>query len=246
MAVRRANAGAARGAVRRGVIVAALAGMMAAMTTTHAAEPLESWAGLARYRAANAALPSPAAGVARVVFFGDSITEAWSLPAIPAGARREYVNRGIGGQTTAQMLLRFRADVLALEPRAVVLLAGTNDLAGNIGPTTVPEIAGRLRSMVQLARAAGVRVLLCSVLPASAYPWASAVKPALDIVALNAVLRRIAQDEGVAWVDYHAALADAQGGLPREWADDGVHPNAAAYARMTALLAPALDAALKE
>ncbi|MFO1216834.1 MAG: GDSL-type esterase/lipase family protein [Burkholderiaceae bacterium] len=220
-------------------------GVIAAAPSS-AAEPAEAWAGTERWRADNARIGPPAAGVTRVVFFGDSITEAWPLPAPPAAQRREYVNRGIGGQTTPQMLLRFRADVLALQPRAVVLLAGTNDIAGNTGPTTVAEIAGHLRSMLQLARAEGVHVVLCSVLPALAYPWQPEVRPAATITALNAELQALAREQGARWVDYHAAMADARDGLPAALADDGVHPNAAGYARMAALLAPVLEAALRD
>lgn len=211
-----------------------------------AAERADAWAGLARWSADNARIGLPADGVARVVFFGDSITEGWSLPPLPAGGRREYVNRGISGQTTPQMLLRLRADVLALRPRAMVLLAGTNDVAGNTGPTTVDEIAGHVRSMVLLARAEGVRVLLCAVLPASRYPWQPEARPAADIRALNTKLQDLARELGVAWVDLHGPLADAEGGLPKPLADDGVHPTPAGYARMAELLVPTLDAVLRD
>lgn len=227
-----------------GLRVAALACTFAA-AAAGAAAPADAWAQLARYRAENSSVGQPAADATRVVFFGDSITEGWKLPPPPPGSRRQYLNRGISGQTTPQMLLRFRADVLALQPRAVVLLAGTNDIAGNTGPTTVDEIAGHLRSMAELARAEGVRVVLCSVLPAARYPWRPGVRPAAAIVALNRLLQALARDLGLGWVDYHAAMADAQGGLPRALADDGVHPNAAGYARMAELLAPALEAALR-
>lgn len=215
-------------------------------TPALAAEPADAWAGLARWAADNARAGAPAAGVRRVVFFGDSITEAWSLPAPPDGRRREYLNRGISGQTTPQMLLRLRADVLALRPAAVVILAGTNDVAGNTGPTSVEQIAGHLRSMVQLARAEGVRVVLCAVLPAAQYPWRPELRPAATIVTLNGRLRAIAAELGAAWVDYHAAMADAAGGLPVALAGDGVHPSPAGYARMAELLDPVLDAALKD
>jgi lysophospholipase L1-like esterase len=211
-----------------------------------ALDSAESWGNTLRYRAANAQLAPPAAGVPRVVFFGDSITEGWALPAPPAGQPRQYLNRGISGQTTAQMLLRFRADVLALKPRVVVLMAGTNDIAGNTGPTTLDEIAGHLRSMVELARAEGVRVVLCTVLPATGFDWRPELRPAAQIVALNARLRALATELSLGWVDYHSALADAQGGLPRHIAQDGVHPGPAGYARMAELLAPVLDAALKD
>lgn len=224
----------------------ALVGALIVAADAAAAERADAWAGLARWRADNQRIGAPAEGVARVVFFGDSITEGWSLPPVPAGSRREYVNRGISGQTTPQMLLRLRPDVLALRPRAMVLLAGTNDVAGNTGPSTVDEIAGHLRSVVLLARAEGVRVVLCAVLPASRYPWQPEARPAADIRALNAKLQVMARELGAAWVDYHAAMADADGGLPKALADDGVHPTPAGYARMAELLAPVLDGVLRD
>jgi lysophospholipase L1-like esterase len=211
-----------------------------------AADTAEAWADTLRYRAENAQLGRPLAEVPRVVFFGDSITERWALPAVPAGSHRQYLNRGISGQTAAQMLLRFRADVLALRPQVVVVLAGTNDIAGNTGPTTVDEIAGHLRSMALLARAEGVRVVLCSVLPAAGYGWRPDLRPAATIVALNARLRAVASELALGWADYHAAMADPQGGLPHTLAEDGVHPGAAGYARMAEQLAPALEAALRD
>lgn len=223
----------------RNAALAALLGLVAALAPAGEAE---DWAQLGRYRAANTALQAQPSDASRVVFMGDSITEAWGDQ--PAGpfADRHHVNRGISGQTTAQMLVRFRPDVLALKPRLVVLLAGTNDIAGNTGPMSAEAIAGNLRSMVQLARAEGVAVVLCAVLPVKRYPWAPAVQPVPQVAALNRLLHALAREYRTGWVDYHAALADRDGGLPAAYSGDGVHPNAAGYAVMRRLVEPTLSA----
>ncbi len=207
--------------------------------------PPADWAGLGRYAAANAALPPPARGEQRVVFMGDSITEGWGrgVPDSPFADPRR-VNRGISGQTTPQMLVRFRADVIALRPAAVVILAGTNDIAGNTGPATLADIEGHIASMGELARAHGIRVVLCALLPAAGYYWNPAVRPAPQIVALNERLRALARREGWAFVDLHTPMADAQGGLRREFGEDGVHPNAAGYALMRPLVEDGIRQAL--
>lgn len=204
---------------------------------------LLDWPGLARYRADNAVLPPRAAG--RVVFYGDSITDGWGrvqdtvfFPGKP------YVNRGISGQTTAQMLVRFRQDVIALHPEAVVILAGTNDIAGNTGPATLDMIEDNLRSMTQLAQANGIRVVLASVLPASAYPWRPGYRPAEKIRELNRRLAAHARESGAVYLDYYAAMANAEGGLDARLAADGVHPTPAGYAVMAPLAQQAIDAAL--
>lgn len=200
---------------------------------------LLDWAGLARYRAENASL-QPAPG--RVVFYGDSITDGWGrqtgttfFPGKP------YVNRGISGQTTAQMLVRFRQDVIALRPDVVVILAGTNDIAGNTGPTTQGMIEDNLRSMTQLAQANGIRVVLASVLPASAYPWRPGYRPAEPIRALNRWIEGYARASGAVFLDYHGAMGNAEGGLDKRLAADGVHPTPAGYAVMAPLAQRAID-----
>jgi lysophospholipase L1-like esterase len=206
---------------------------------------LADWPQLARYRAENAALPPAQPGKPRVVFFGDSITEGWgrtgSATFFPGKA---YVNRGISGQTTAQMVVRFRQDVIALKPAAVVILAGTNDIAGNTGPATPEMIQDNLASMVQLAKANGIKVVLASVLPASDYPWKPGLAPAPKIRALNGWIRQYAAAQGAIYLDYHAALDDGQGGLPKRVSADGVHPNAAGYAVMQPLAEHAVEQAL--
>lgn len=220
----------------RGAALAVALGLAA--TLAPAAEP--DWAQLGSYRAANAALLQQPADAARVVFMGDSITEGWDRQRTGLFASSHHVNRGISGQTTAQMLLRFRPDVLALQPRLVVLLAGTNDIAGNTGKVSVEEIAGNLRSMIQLARAEGVAVVLCAVLPVRRYAWAPEVRPVPQIAALNRRLQALAREYGAGWVDYHAALTDGEGGLPKIYSPDGVHPNEAGYTLMRHLIEPAV------
>ncbi|MEG2803677.1 SGNH/GDSL hydrolase family protein [Stenotrophomonas sp.] len=207
---------------------------------------LLDWPQLQRYRAENAKLPAAPAGQPRVVFYGDSITEIWSRSGNGGFlADKGYLNRGISGQTTAQMLVRFPQDVIALRPAVVVILAGTNDIAGNTGPATQAMIEDNLHAMVDLARAHGIAVVLASVLPVSEYPWQPGVQPAPKVRALNAALRRYAQAEKLVYLDYHAALANADGGLDAALAADGVHPTAAGYARMAPLAEAAVTRALQ-
>jgi lysophospholipase L1-like esterase len=206
---------------------------------------LADWPQLARYRDENAALAAPRAGEARVVFFGDSITDGWGrTPGTTFFSGRPYVNRGISGQTTAQMLLRFRQDVIDLKPAAVVILAGTNDIAGNTGLSTPRMIEDNLRSMAELAQANGIRVVLASILPVSDYPWRPGLHPAGQVRALNAWLRDYALGHGAVYLDYHAALANAQGGIDARLAADGVHPTPAGYAVMAPLAERAIADAL--
>ncbi|MEO5816815.1 MAG: SGNH/GDSL hydrolase family protein [Gemmatimonadaceae bacterium] len=203
------------------------------------------WAGLRRYHDANAALPAPAAGENRVVFYGNSITDAWAQHFATMFPGKPYVGRGISGQTTPQMLVRFRQDVVALKPKVVVILAGTNDIAGNTGPSTLEMIEDNFMSMVQVAKANGIRVVLSSVLPVYDYPWKPGLEPAPKIIALNAWLKRYASETGETYLDYHAAMADARGGLPTSLSGDGVHPNLAGYHLMAPLAETAIGRALK-
>ena len=206
---------------------------------------LADWPQLARYREDNARLDAPKAGERRVVFFGDSITDNWGrqqdttfFPGKP------YVNRGIGGQTTAQMLLRFRQDVLELKPAAVLILAGTNDIAGNSGVATPQMIEDNLRSMTELAHAHRIRVILASVLPVSDYPWRRGLQPAGKVRELNAWIKQYAAASGAVYLDYYDAMANQDGGLDAELAQDGVHPTPAGYARMAPLAGQAIARAL--
>jgi lysophospholipase L1-like esterase len=200
------------------------------------------WANLARYRDANAALGAPAPGEARVVFMGNSITDAWakSFPTMFPG--KPYVGRGISGQTTPQMLVRFRQDVIALGPKVVVILAGINDIAGNTGPSTQAMIADNLMSMTEIAKANGIRVVLSSVLPAYDFPWRPGIGPAPKVVALNAWMKCYAAQAGAVYLDYYSKMVDARGGLSPEMASDGVHPTEAGYR----LMAPLAEAAIQE
>ncbi|WP_223495587.1 SGNH/GDSL hydrolase family protein [Stenotrophomonas indicatrix] len=201
---------------------------------------------LQRYRAANAALPAAPAGKPRVVFFGDSITEGWgaegSSTFFPG---KGYLNRGISGQTTAQMLLRFSQDVLALRPRVVVILAGTNDIAGNTGPASQAMIEDNLHAMVELGRAQGIAVVLASVLPVSEYPWMPGIAPAPKVRALNAALKRYAERRKLVYLDYYSPMANSAGGLDPQLAKDGVHPTAKGYALMAPLAEVAIARALE-
>jgi lysophospholipase L1-like esterase len=200
---------------------------------------LRDWPDLARYREADAKAGLPAPGKARVVFMGDSITEGWA--SAPAGffPGKPYLGRGISGQTTPQMLLRFRSDVIALKPKAVVILGGTNDLAENSGPITLEETEGNLASMAELARANGVRVVLSSLTPVR-----GGKRSPEKILALNAWLKKYAEKNGHVYLDYFAAMADEGGAMKKEYSGDGLHPNAAGYARMAPLAEAAIRAAL--
>jgi lysophospholipase L1-like esterase len=229
-----------------------------APSTSAAARHLEEWrrsrtdvymndfAELSHYRAANARLPPPAAGENRVVFFGDSITEAWPLEDAFPG--KPYVNRGISSQTTSQLLLRLHEDVIDLGARAVVILAGTNDLAGNTGPISLEEIEENYQAMAELARAHGVRVIFSSILPVHNYTPGSELNFELrspeKIVALNRWLERYCRANGSVYLDYFSAMVDEHGLMRRELADQGLHPNAAGYALMAPLAARAIERAL--
>jgi lysophospholipase L1-like esterase len=219
-----------------------------ALVLCAAASPLaaqDDWAALGRYRADNARLGPPAPGEQRVVFMGNSITEGWAPHFADMFPGQPYVGRGISGQTTPQMLLRFRQDVVALEPAVVVILAGTNDLAGNTGPSSLEMIQDNLASMVEIAQANGIRVVLSSVLPVFEYTWAPGLEPAPKIVALNAWMRSYAAANDVVYLDYHSAMADERDGLPPELAYDGVHPTEEGYRVMASLAQPAIEKALR-
>jgi len=211
------------------------------------------WAYLAKYRDANQALSAPAPGQNRVVFMGDSITEGWGMPATATSPARgeffpgkPYLNRGISGQTSPQMLVRFRQDVLNLHPAVVVILAGTNDVAENTGKMTAQETLGNIVSMVELARASQIRPVLCSILPASDFRWHTGLQPAPKIQALNALLKDYAAKNHIVYVDYYSPMVNSEGGLKSELSPDGVHPNAAGYAIMAPLAEAGISAALKQ
>lgn len=206
---------------------------------------LYDWPNLSRYRNDNAMLSAPRAGEQRVVFMGDSITDAWGRQVGKFFPGKPYVNRGISGQTTPQMLVRFRPDVIALKPSVVVILAGTNDIAGNTGPETPEDIEGNLLSMLQLAQANGIRVVLASVLPVcDSIQHQTANHPPQEIIALNSWIKASSAANRAVYLNYHAAMVDGQGMLKKELTSDCLHPNAAGYELMGPLASKAVSDAL--
>ena len=207
---------------------------------------LSDFGELGRYRKANQRLAPPAVGENRVVFFGDSITDLWRLEHSFPG--KPYVNRGISGQTTAQMLVRFRQDVIDLKPRAVVILAGTNDIAGNTGPMTLEQIEANFMSLAELARAHDIRVVFSSIVPVHNYTAPSAMtfplRPPEKILELNRWLKDKSRAGGHVYLDYFSSMADEHGMLKRSLSDDGLHPNRAGYDLMAPLAQAAIDKAL--
>jgi acyl-CoA thioesterase-1 len=202
---------------------------------------------LERYKDANASLDPPAADEKRVVFMGDSITDGWKISGADGSfPGKPYVNRGISGQTTPQMVVRFRQDVIDLKPSVVVILAGTNDLAGNTGPMTLEQTEENFASMADLATANGIQVVLCSILPAFDYPWSPGLEPAPKIVTLNEWIKSYAARKGYIYVDYYSAMTDSRGGLPPALSKDGVHPLPAGYAIMAPLAEAGIEQALKK
>lgn len=202
---------------------------------------LDDWAQLDRYRTANASLQAPAPGVKRVVFYGDSITDAWNrvtdfFPGKP------YLDRGISGQTTPQMLVRFQQDVVHLHPAVVVILAGTNDIAGNTGPSTPEMIEDNFKSMTAIAKANGIKVVLASITPAAAYPWKPGVNPVDEIRVINQWLKDFCSRDGDVYLDYYDSMADAEGGMKPGLSSDGVHPTAKGYS----IMAPLAEKAIAE
>lgn len=202
------------------------------------------WANLEKYAEANKALPEPEVNEKRVVFMGNSITEGWKEADSAFFSGKPYVNRGISGQTTPQMLIRFRPDVIELKPAVVVILAGINDIAENTGPMTLEQTFGNIVSMVQLAKANGIKVVVSSVLPANNFPWRPAIKPAEKVKALNFMLKKYCSDNNIVYVDYYKAMVDAQGGLDEKMAYDGVHPTLAGYKVMEPLVEAGIIKAL--
>jgi lysophospholipase L1-like esterase len=199
---------------------------------------IEDFPGLTRYAAANATITKPP----QVIFYGDSITDGWDKNGNTFFPGKPYLNRGISGQTTAQMLLRFRQDVIDLHPAAVLILAGTNDIAGNTGITPLGSTEQNLQSMAELARANHIRVILASVLPAADYPWRPGLTPAPKVIALNKWEQQYCATTHCTYLDYYTPMADAQGGMKPGISKDGIHPNANGYA----IMQPLAEAAITE
>ncbi|MDB4058226.1 MAG: GDSL-type esterase/lipase family protein [Flavobacteriaceae bacterium] len=195
----------------------------------------QDWANVARFKAENELVIENKAPV-KLVFMGNSITEGWKLFDPNFFNSTDYVNRGIGGQTTPQMLIRFKQDVLDLKPKGVVILAGTNDIAGNTGPMSIQEIFNQIESMAGLAALNKIEVFLCSVLPVYDYPWKPGLKPAPKIVALNEMLKTLAGEKNYLYIDYFSEMSDDKNGLKASLGADGVHPNEKGYEIMKRVL----------
>lgn len=204
------------------------------------------WPALHRFMKENRELRPAAPGENRVVFMGNSITEGWIKQVPEFFNGKPYVNRGIGGQTTPQMLLRFRQDVIDLKPKVVIILAGVNDIAGNTGPSSLKMIEDNISSMAQLATANGIKVVLCSVLPASVIPWKPETDAVNKISELNKWIRSYAAQNHHTYVDYFTAMADDKKGLPSDLSGDGVHPNKKGYAIMAPLAEKGIADALRK
>lgn len=206
----------------------------------------QDWPALQHFKEDNTKIGLPKEGENRVVFMGNSITIGW-LQMVPDFFHgKPYINRGISGQTTPQMLLRFRQDVINLNPTVVVILAGTNDIAGNTGPATLEMIQDNIVSMAELAIANGIKVVLSSVLPVFDYPWKPGLEPADKIVKLNRFLKNYSAENNLVYLDYFSALADDRNGLPKKYSEDGVHPNVTCYERMAPLAQEAIKKALAQ
>ncbi|MDA0277108.1 MAG: GDSL-type esterase/lipase family protein [Bacteroidetes bacterium] len=195
----------------------------------------QNWANVARFKAENERVIENKAPV-KLVFMGNSITEGWKSFDPNFFNSTDYVNRGIGGQTTPQMLVRFKQDVLDLKPKGVVILAGTNDIAGNTGPMSIQEIYNQIESMAGLAALNKIEVFLCSVLPVYDYPWKTGLKPAPKIVALNEMLKTLAGEKNYLYIDYFSEMSDDKNGLKASLGADGVHPNEKGYEIMKRVL----------
>lgn len=205
----------------------------------------EDWPNLKKYQNENQKIIK-AEKKPTAVFMGNSITEGWKNAHPSFFTENNIVGRGIGGQTTPQMLIRFTPDVLDLQPKAVVILAGTNDIAGNTGASSKKMITDNIKAMAMLAAASNIRVILCSILPVSDYPWRPGLKPAPKIAEINSWLKQYAQNNGHIYVDYFPALANEDHGMKAEYSEDGVHPNKKAYKVMEPLVMEGIQKALDQ
>lgn len=204
------------------------------------------WPNLGRYKEENLKIGLPSTDENRVVFMGNSITEGWAQLSSNFFTDNHYVNRGISGQTTPQMLVRFRPDVVNLKPKVVVILAGTNDIAGNTGPSTLEMIEDNIASMVEIAKANYIKIVLCSVLPVYDYPWKPGLEPAQKIIDLNKWIKEYSINNEIIYVDYFTPMADQRNGLKKEYSEDGVHPNLAGYKIMESIVNQAIKETLNK
>ncbi|MDT3695437.1 MAG: SGNH/GDSL hydrolase family protein [Ignavibacterium sp.] len=205
----------------------------------------DDWANLNRYKQENLILDPPLENEDRVVFMGNSITEGWKTVDPDFFTENQFINRGISGQTTPQMLIRFRQDVVNLKPKIVVILAGTNDIAGNTGPSTLEMIEDNIFSMAEIAKTNNIKVILCSVLPVFDYPWKQGINPSEKIIELNKRIKTYSQNNQFVYVDYFSEMADENNGLKKEYSKDGVHPNVDGYKVMKPIIEKAINYLLR-
>jgi len=203
------------------------------------------WANLKKYAADNKNLKPPAKGKKRVVFMGDSITESWISFDSGFFSGKQYIDRGISGQTTPQMLIRFQQDVISLKPSVVVILAGINDIAENTGPIPLEKVFENIVAMVELAKKHKIKVVLSSVLPAYDFPWRPGMQPAEKVIKLNTMIRSYCTQHNIVYVDYYSKMVDERKGLDKKYTEDGVHPTLAGYKIMEPLVEKAIKTALK-
>lgn len=227
------------------VLIMGLFATLFASQQSSSQEISQDWANLKQFQEANARVNTTDTVSNRVVFMGNSITIGWQNARPNFFEGKPYINRGISGQTTPQMLIRFRQDVIDLKPKVVVILAGTNDIAGNTGASTIEMIVDNIKNMAELAHANGIKVVLSSTLPVYDYPWRPGLEPAQKIITLNAQLKEYAEKNGHVYLDYFTAMADERNGLPKKYANDEVHPTVAGYKVMEPLVEAAIAEALK-
>ncbi len=201
---------------------------------------------LNKYKEENSSLGLPKQGENRIVFMGNSITEDWKSLSPNFFLDNNYVNRGIGGETSTQMLLRFRSDVINLKPSAVVILAGINDIAENQGPISIPNIARNIFFMSQLASENNIKVILCSVLPAYDFPWRPGLNPKDKVISLNDLIQKHSQENSFEYVDYFSSMVDERKGLIKEYGNDEVHPNLEGYKVMESIIQKSINKVLKK
>ena len=201
---------------------------------------------LNKYKEENSSLGLPKQGENRIVFMGNSITEDWKSLSPNFFLDNNYVNRGIGGETSTQMLLRFRSDVINLKPSAVVILVGINDIAENQGPISIPDIARNIFFMSQLASENNIKVILCSVLPAYDFPWRPGLNPKDKVISLNDLIQKHAQEKSFEYVDYFSSMVDERKGLIKEYGNDEVHPNLEGYRVMESIIQKSIHKVLNK